>query len=433
MTKTIKLAVVAALALGATSAFATNGDVMIGQGAKSRAMGGVGIAKSFGAESALANPANISSVKDSEATLAVTVFMPNVSFASDAGAVAGGAPTGSVNSSDSAANLSVIPEIYYATRLSDNLVLGLAIAGTAGMGTDYDGEAFGTATDNGAFRMKTALSLLKVAVPVSYTAGGLTVGLEGILQYGSLEMSHMISDGAGGYNLLNNGASTDVGYGLEVGATYTTGGLTLGAVYKSKIGMTYDNTISASINAFGGAAATGVASGDNLDQPEERGVGISYTMDESTISADYKNIAWGDAAGYADFGWENQDVYAIGYEYAAKTWALRLGYNYAKNPIVEQTSTTNPYGASVRNFFNLAGFPGVVETHYTIGGAYNISDAFSLDAAFIYVPETSLSYDTSGMTAAFIQGAGGVPAGETSSADVKHSQMGLTIAGTYKF
>jgi len=48
MKKTIKLAVVAALALGATSAFATNGDVMIGQGAKSRAMGGVGIAKAFG-------------------------------------------------------------------------------------------------------------------------------------------------------------------------------------------------------------------------------------------------------------------------------------------------------------------------------------------------------------------------------------------------
>lgn len=30
MKKTIKLAVVAALALGATSAFATNGDIMIG-------------------------------------------------------------------------------------------------------------------------------------------------------------------------------------------------------------------------------------------------------------------------------------------------------------------------------------------------------------------------------------------------------------------
>jgi hypothetical protein len=40
MERTIKLAVVAALALCATSAFATNGTKLIGVGAKSRGMGG---------------------------------------------------------------------------------------------------------------------------------------------------------------------------------------------------------------------------------------------------------------------------------------------------------------------------------------------------------------------------------------------------------
>ena len=441
MTKTIKLAVVAALALGATSAFATNGDVMIGQGAKSRAMGGVGIAKAFGAESALANPANISSVKDSEATLAVTVFMPDVSVGSNAAgsaAVAAGL-SAPITQQDSDASLSVIPEIYYATRLSDKLVLGLTIAGTAGMGVDYDDAAFGTQTDNGAFRMKTALELLKVAVPVSYSIGGLTLGAAGVLQYGTLEMSHMIATPTG-FSLLDNGKSSDMGYGIELGATYTTGGLTLGAVYKSKIGMTYDNTISSSITAFGGAGMTGVASGDNLDQPEERGVGISYVMGANTISADYKNIAWGDAAGYSDFGWENQDVYALGYEYATKSWALRAGYNYAKSPIVEQdgnpmTAGNASYGNSVKNFFNLAGFPGVVDTHYTLGGGMNFGD-FTIDGAFIYVPEVSVSYDTTGMTAAFLTNPStGVStwAGQTSTADVVHSQMGVTVAGTYRF
>lgn len=437
MTKTIKLALVAALALGTTSAFATNGDVMIGQGAKSRSMGGVGIAKSFGAESGLANPAMIASVEKSEATLVVTAFAPTVSFNSDAAAAAAGQTN--TNYGDSAANFSVIPELAYATRVSENTVIGLSVSGTAGMGTDYDGEAFGTASDNGAFRMKTALSLLKVAVPVSYSIGGFTAGVAGILQYGSLQMSHMAQNpNTGAFALLDEGESTDIGYGLEVGASYTTGGLTLGAVYKSKIGMTYDNTISASVNAFGGATNTGIASGDNLDQPEERGVGISYTMGANTLSADYKNIAWGDAAGYKDFGWENQDVYAIGYEYAAKSWAVRLGYNYAKSPIVEQDGSpasagNAAYGNAVKNFFNLSGFPGIVETHYTIGGGYNISEALSLDGSFIYVPEVSNSFDTSGMTAAFIQGGGGTYTGQTSTANAKHSQMALTIAGTYKF
>jgi len=438
MKKTIKLAVVAALALGATSAFATNGDVMIGQGAKSRAMGGVGIAKSFGAESALVNPANISSTEDMEVTISATVFMPNVSFASDAAAVSQGAPAGSVNSADSASNLSVIPEVYYTARLTDNLVTGIAIAGTAGMGVDYDGEAFGTASDNGAFRMKTALQLLKVAVPVSYTVGGFTVGAAGVMQYGSLQMSHMASDGAGGYNLLDNGASTDLGYGLELGATYTTGGLTLGAVYKSAISMTYDNTISSSVTAFGGAAATGITSADTLEQPEERGVGVAYSYEGSTITADYKNIAWGSAKGYSDFGWEDQDVYAIGYEYAANGWALRAGYNYAKSPIVEQdgnplTAGNASYGNAIKNFFNTDGFPGIVETHYSLGGGIVLGD-FTIDGAFIYVPEVSASYNTSGMTAGFVaQGGGTWNPAQTSTADVKHSQMGVTIAGTYAF
>ena len=478
MKRTIKLAVVAALALGTTSAFATNGDLMIGQGAKARSMGGTGIAKSFGAESALANPANIGSVKDMEATLAVTYFAPDVQLGSNARAninnafydngyrgattppVAGSAfatgnPADAVPGSssdvvmgDSGSGSSVIPELYFAAKLTDKLAMGLAVAGTAGMGTDYTNSA-----DNGTFGMKTALSLLKVAVPVSYNInGGLTLGAAAIMQYGSLEMAHDTMPSG----TRENGASTDIGYGYELGLNYTNSGLTIGAVYKSKIGMSYDNVISASLNDFGVSQA--ITSGDRLDQPEERGIGIAYEMGASTLTADFKNIAWGDAAGYSDFGWENQDVYALGYEYAPKGWAFRMGYNYAKSPIVEQdgSKTGSPtsapggnYVGAVKNFFNMAGFPGIVENHYTIGGAYDITETITLDGSFIYAPEVTESFDTSGLTeGAAYQLAGGnqdpldpanaVPAAvaansATSTADVTHSQMALTLAVSYRF
>jgi len=456
MKKSIKLAVVAALALGSTSAFATNGDVMIGQGAKARSMGGTGIAKSFGAESALVNPANISSVKDMEATLSVTYFAPDVKLGSNARAninnafiEAGGGSPGPYSSStvvtgDSGSGSSVIPEVYFAAKVADKLTTGIAIAGTAGMGTDYTNE-----TTNGSFGMMTALSLLKVAVPVSYNInGGLTLGATAVMQYGSLEMSHDTMPSG----KRENGASTDIGYGYEFGLNYTNSGLTIGAVYKSPIAMSYANTIGASLNDFGVAGA--ITSGDSLEQPEERGVGLAYAMGDSTLTADYKVINWGAAKGYSDFGWENQDVYAVGYEYAPKGWAFRIGYNYAKSPIVEQdgsktgSPTSNPggnYVGAVKNFFNMAGFPGIVETHYTIGGAYDISEALTLDGSFIYVPETSASYDTSGLTegAAFNLGqlngltpaqAAGVATGSaSSSADVTHSQMALTLALSYRF
>ena len=132
-------------------------------------MGGTGIAKSFGAESALVNPANIGSVKDMEATLAVTYFAPDVQLGSNARANimnalgANGAALATIGTTndtslvvpgassavvmgDSGSGSSVIPEIYFASKISDNFTAGLAIAGTAGMGTDYTNS-----TDNGTF------------------------------------------------------------------------------------------------------------------------------------------------------------------------------------------------------------------------------------------------------------------------------------------
>ena len=450
MTKTIKLALVAAMAMGSTSAFATNGDNLIATGAKARGMGGVGIAKAFGSQSSLANPALLNSVKKSEVSGSVTMFMPDVETGSNA---ASNSQTGTVNpivTQASDADQSFIPEISYATRIDEKMVVGFSLTGTAGMGVDYDDAAFGTPADNGVFRMKTELALLKVAVPFSYQVdNSLTLGVAPILQYGTLQMSHIIDTSAPGtppvpadFVLLDNGASSDTSLGFELGVAYDmkevgVEGLTLGAVYKSELAMTYDDTISSSIAAFGlspaalAPGATAITSGDDLAQPAEFGIGASYTMGENTVSLDYKNVAWGSAAGYSDFGWEDQDIVAIGYEYAAPQWALRVGYNHASSPIAEQDGGT--YTGAVQNFFNQAGFPGIVESHFTIGGSFDVSDALALDISAVYADEVSDSFDTSAMTAAFQQGAGGAPTGTPSSIETTHSQFGLSIGATYKF
>jgi len=459
MKRTIKLALSASLLLGATSAFATNGDVMIGQGAKSRSMGGIGIAKTFGAESALANPAGIASVEGMEVTGALTMFTPSVSFGSNTGANATPAtsPGGAYNTAnasapitkgDSAVGSSYIPEISFAHRLTDNFVYGVSVNGVAGMGTDYKDTA---ATGNGAFDMTTALSILKVSVPLAYSNSGFTLGVSPVFQYGTLQMNYLKSDGAGGYVRSTNPESSDSAFGFEVGIAYDMfpageTGLTIAAVYKSKIEMEYANNIGAAMKDFG---VQSIKSGDKLDQPAEFGIGFAYEVSGSTLAFDYKNIAWADAAGYGDFGWENQNVYAFGYEYAASSWALRLGYNYGKSPISEQANTMGDpsgYDAGAKNFFNLSGFPGIVKQHYTFGGGYSISKAFSLDAAVVYAPEVTESFNTSGMSAGMVyQGqlatnggdkaaaAGAAGGTGASSADVTHSQMGFTIAATYSF
>ena len=457
MTRTIKLAMAAAMALTATSVFATNGDNLMGLGAKARGMGGVGIATAFGAESGLANPALLSAVKSNEISFGGTLFMPKVDFESNAFAEAYSAATATpvmpVESDTSKADMSMIPEVALASRINDNVVIGIGMFGVAGMGTDYRDTLsdLSGVSSNGSFGMRTNLQLMRFAVPVSYSNSGFSVGVAPMLQYGSLNIAYAMPLATGGIDPQGSGVSEDFGFGYEVGVAYDAGavgitGLTLGAKYQSSIDMTYDHTLEVTSQAFG---LTGID--DHLEQPAEIGIGISYDVlgSGNTIAFDYKQIRWADAKGYKEFEWDNQNVFSVGYQYERNNWAVRLGYNYAENPIQEQAGASmmaaGEYDGAVKNFFNLAGFPAVVESHITAGGTYSFSNMLSVDAAFVYAPEVSFSYDTSamgqGLAYNMVLQNGGTPtdaanaagATQNSSADVKHSQTGVTVQLNYAF
>jgi len=418
---------------------ATNGDLMIGDGAKATGMGGVGIAVSHGAESAYANPAMIKDVEASEVSAYGTLFMPKVTFASDAGSDAfAGVATPVPEAGKSAADRSVIPGFTYVHRNNENIVWGISLAGTAGMGTDY-AKAPQSA---GAFGMQTELQIAKLSVPVAYTNKNLTLAVAPVLQYSTLKINYQTPAGAS-----DNKSDSSVGLGMTAGMAYDLGNLTLGAVYKSKIEATYKNNISSALRDFG---IRSVTSGDKLDQPEEFGIGAAYDFGRSTVAVDLKRINWANATGYKDFGWENQNVVALGYRYQTPTWALRAGYNHGKSPIQALDASPKPDGSTFdnagTNFFNLSGFPAMVENHYTVGGDYAVSKNFGLSLALVYSPEATESFDTTAMSAgmafngALQQGAdmatagGAAQAASTgSTANVTHSQTAVTVAGTYKF
>lgn len=375
MKRSIKLAVAAAVALTATSAFATNGDHLIGMGAKARGMGGIGIGMSHGAESALANPAMITSVKGTQVSFGGTIFMPDVQAQQAAG----------VGYSNSDSDLSVIPEVSLASKATDNFWWGVGMWGTAGMGVDYR-DASGSAAN---FNMVTNLQLMQFGVPLAYKVDAFSLGITPIVQYGSLDINY----DQNGYGTLGGesqtrGVAQDFGFGYNVGLAYEMSGLTLGASYKSAIDMTYKDQISKAATQFGLSGFT-----DDLEQPAEIGIGASYKLDGHTFAVDYKKIKWGSAKGYKDFNWKDQNVYIFGYQYAQDNWALRAGYNHAKSPIEEKAGAVigTPGAASI-NTFNLIGFPGIIEDHYTVGGTYEFSKMTSLDIAYAYSPETEETF-----------------------------------------
>ena len=451
MKKSIKLALAASMVLGATAAFATNGDNLIGLGAKTRGMGGIGIGMSHGAESGLANPALI---KGSEISFGGTIFMPKVKAKNEMQ----GMPT-STASSD--ADLSVIPEVAVSVEVNDNFTWGIGMYGVAGMGVDYrddvalfgnppssttapDGTNF-AGTKSGTSQMLTNLQLMRFAVPLAYKTNGLSVAISPILQYGSLSIAYnagqTYQDGQGNYHstLTGRGVSQDFGFGFNVGLGYEISGFTIGAVYTSAIDMEYKHQISDATKQFGLNQGQGLS--DNLEQPAEYGIGASYAFGGNTIAIDYKNIAWSSAKGYKDFNWDDQNVIIVGYQYSTDKWVVRLGYNYASNPIKEQAALgtmtsqgpTN-YDGAVINYFNAMGFPATTESHYAIGGSYQISKTMGIDVAYTYAPEVTKSYDTSDMTRAQAAMKGDSNAANyRSTATVKHYQQAITLAMTIKF
>jgi len=384
MTKKILLSTIAASML-TTSAFATNGDHLIGLGAKARGMGGVGVALSHGAESGLANPALIASVKNKEVSFGGTIFMPDVKSNMGAG------------SGTSAADMSVIPEVSIASKVNENLFIGIGMWGTAGMGVDYRDSAKH-------YNMVTNLQLMQFGVPVAYKTGAVSVGITPLLQYGALDIKHyQYNPSTGAYvsGGSEKGIAQDLAFGYNLGASYELNKeLVLGVSYKAPIEMEYKGQISQAMADFTSMAASNFS--DKLEQPAEMGLGVSYAMGANTFAFDYKTIAWSSAAGYKDFKWDDQTVMAIGYEYNGGTWQARAGYNQASSPISNlaasgQTVTSGADTNYLTNTFNVLGFPAIVESHMTVGGTMEIGQGTTLDLAYVIVPESTFtSTGTSG-------------------------------------
>jgi len=479
--KNIKLVSSLCLGLCASSLFATNGDYLIGLGPKSRAMGGTGIAYSLGAESALVNPALI---EGKRVMFGGSYFAPSVEFKSsvDTTAIGGGDSNPSFQESDKKA--SMIPEVAISYQLDKNTALGVGMFGIAGMGVDYysDQPFYGNpfvghqpspttpqneyiGTKNGTNQLTTNLQIMSFAVPYAKKINDdLRIGIVPVLQYGALAMSFNSGayqpNGQGGFHNVSvgTGTSEDLGLGAQFGLGYAVkpfdvkdveiSHLSLGMVLKTPIKMTYDHQLSEATKAFGLEGFS-----DDLTQPGEIGIGLAYKIaKDKTILMDYKNIMWGSAAGYEDFGWENQNVFAIGFEKLGYDWTWRAGYNYAKSPIQELSSGAafdadgfnyQNYENAVLNYFNLAGFPAIAEHHFTFGGGKRINEHTSFDFAVVYAPEMEKSFDTSALSQAQTAGMAG---GEDmpvqvqrelmnvkSISSVNHNQFSITIGLNIKY
>lgn len=352
---------------------ATNGTLLIGFGAKSRAMGGAAVAHAQDSLVAAVNPAGIADV-GTRADIGAMLFSPRRSAW-----VPGFSGRDNVQSGS---NLFVMPNMGGVYKFNRKMSVGFAAVAFGGGNTRYNENFFDFAGDPpptlGANLAQAVMSpSVSYKLTKQHTLGAsLLLGIQQFRAYG------MTAFGDAGFSsdpdsLSNRGNDYSVGAGVRVGwlSSFFKGRLSLGATASSRVRMT-------KLDKYKGL----LAQNGRLDLPAIYSAGIAVKpVKKLTITGDlqyidYSNIKalrnrgpkqflplppddqlLGASQGFG-FGWQNMWVYKGGAKYDLNDkWILRAGYNYADTPISDIELLSNTIA------------PATVKHHATLGVTYNSS------------------------------------------------------------
>ena len=398
MRATWKNAAVSAIALcagglTATGAMATEGYFQHGYGARSKALGGAGIADSRDATAIALNPAGLVNVGENF-TGSVSLFIPDRGFTGSGGP--GFTPSGEVRGNDTA--VFPVPNFAYSLPLGENTAFGISMYGNGGMNSDYENTANpacampGMPAADGVFcggNTGVNLNQAFISVALAQKFGRVSVGVAPILAVQMFEAKGLAlfsGFSADPMHVSNNETDWSFGGGVRVGVEADiTDNIRVGAAYQSKIWM-------GEFDKYAGL----FSDGGDFDIPQSITAGIAADLTpDFTVMFDYRwiNYEGVNSVGNATtvpaplgapnsvgFGWSNVSAYKVGAEWRGmEGWTWRLGFAHNNNPIGPEDVT-----------FNILA-PGVVTNHITGGFEKEFSKRHSLEFGIMYAPDHSVS------------------------------------------
>lgn len=428
----------AALALGAAllpAAHATNGYFPHGFGIKAQGMGGASIATANDAFAGVNNPAS-AVFAGSRMELGAALFMPDRAMSRTNVPAAFGPAFGAAETSGRTAFL--IPEFGYNAVLSQRLAVGISVYGNGGMNTSYPGgntlcptgpstpPAAGLNPLCGQGKLGVDLMQLIVAPTVAYKLNEQhAVGISPLLvlqrfeAYGAQGFANQSQNPSA---LSNNGKDTSRGLGIRLGYMgKLSDTVSVGASYSPKTSMSR-------FNKYAGL----FAEQGKFNIPANYGVGAAFQVTPAVqLAVDYTRINYSkvpaignpamslspmgsDAGG--GFGWKDVETVKVGVQWQMndKT-TLRVGVNRGTNPVTGAHITPNIMA------------PGVMTTHLTLGGTYQLT------------PKSELSWMVAHAPAVTVTGASlfnfqpGMPPGTQMQESVRMKQTIVGIQYGWKF
>ncbi|MGO4682744.1 OmpP1/FadL family transporter [Hyphomicrobium sp. 2TAF46] len=374
--RTFTLAV-AAVVVASSGAHATDGYFLDGIGARSKALGGAGVADGRDATSAALNPAGIVHA-DNEVDLAASVFLP-FREATIAGSTV-----------ESDRNAFLLPNVAINWKTIGNPyfdAVTLSLSGNGGMNTTYPASA----SIFGAGKAGVDLQQMLLTVAVAKKFGNVSVGVAPVAALQIFQANGLAS--FGGFSsdpsaLTDRGKDHELGAGLRAGIEWA-------VLPTFRIGVAGSTPIWT--NPF--TRYKGLfADGGDFDIPANVQAGIAVDVSPAvTLLVDYRRIWFSETSAVGNpstllapgslgtangpgFGWNDVDAIKAGIEwkYSPKL-ILRAGYSYNTQPINSRDVQLNILA------------PAVVQHHITGGFAYRWSDSLDLELAAVYAPREHVS------------------------------------------
>jgi len=436
------------------SAYATNGYFLIGYGAKSRSMGGVGVAYGQDGIAAAHNPAAMADVKIDGAMrfdIGGEFFLPKRSMVHSSDTLGN-------TKEESGSNLFLIPSMGAIYKFNRKITMGFAFIGN-GASSRYDQtvpgkpncvngnspEGVGSYFFNfncNADSQTVGVNLIQAQMlpSIAYNinknqtiGASLAIGIQTFRAYGLGAFQDLGFAGEGATKTSGNGNDWSYGAGVRFGwmGKFLDKRLTLGANYSSRVFMT----------KFKKYTQLFAEQGD-FDIPENFALGAAFKITPKwTIAADFQRILYSDIASIGNpgpnakdksdlnplcpgvdtprcllggnegmgFGWKDQNIYKIGLNYDYNdAWSFRAGYNHGDGVIPDD-----------QILFNFLA-PATVEDHLTLGFSYRPSKNVEWSANYMHAFEKTVSGPTAYTNLA--------PGQDNGSASLYINSFGLSFA-----
>jgi len=414
-------AIIAGLAVPVVS-HATNGYMLIGYGAKSRAMGGVGVARGQDALAAAFNPATIADVADTltgennyRFDIGGDIFKPNAAVFHDESPLL--SPTavdqelGAPSTAFSQNGYYMLPAMGIVGKINEQLSWGFAMVGN-GAAANYnqslpagDDSYFFNFNGLGGDKLEIRLMNLQMLPSIAYkindqhTVGATLVASFQLFKAAGLSAFEALGFGASAGNLSNMGTDTSWGGGIRLGwkGKFMEDKLHVGINYSSR---TYMQEFDKYKNLF--------AEQGDFDIPSTYAIGFAFDVTpEITTYLDIQKINYNEVASVGNpgpnitgnffpcgdigcgalgldeglgFGWEDQTVFKLGISWIySNELTLMAGLNHAESPIQKD-----------QVLFNMLA-PAVVENHLTFGASYQINPSMELSVSYVHAFENTVT------------------------------------------